>query len=275
MIKRILVALSGTPCTTSAIEHAVELAKEHDAELTGVTIIDPNKLLDVGPIPIGGAKIAHELADHRMRLALEHIEQAIADFDTACSAGNVRHQVLREEGDSATRLLADWRYHDLTIIGLRGLFEYGVLNNHGDLVLDVIGNGLRPLLAVAEHHRPIQRAMIAYDGSPIAARAMKAFCMLNIWEPMPATITCFAGHEGDADQLLADAGAYVQAHGFEHATMFRNEKPNPNIIHAMDECGADLLVLGAAKRTKIGRKLLGDTARFALENSTRPIFLHH
>ena len=92
---------------------------------------------------------------------------------------------------------------------------------------------------------------------------------------MPATITCFAGHEGDADQLLADAGAYVQAHGFEHATMFRNEKPNPNIIHAMDECGADLLVLGAAKRTKIGRKLLGDTARFALENSTRPIFLHH
>ena len=42
MIKRILVALSGTTCTTSAIRHAVELAKEHDAELTGVTIFDPD-----------------------------------------------------------------------------------------------------------------------------------------------------------------------------------------------------------------------------------------
>jgi nucleotide-binding universal stress UspA family protein len=43
----------------------------------------------------------------------------------------------------------------------------------------------------------------------------------------------------------------------------------------MEECEADLLVMGAAKRTRSGRKLLGDTARFALENSNRPIFLHH
>ncbi len=43
----------------------------------------------------------------------------------------------------------------------------------------------------------------------------------------------------------------------------------------MESCDADLLVMGAAKRTRLGRKLLGDTARFALENSTRPIFLHH
>ena len=33
MIKRILVALSGTPCTQSAIAHGVELAKQHNAEL--------------------------------------------------------------------------------------------------------------------------------------------------------------------------------------------------------------------------------------------------
>ena len=34
MIKRILVALSGTPCTESAIAHGVALAQEHDAQLT-------------------------------------------------------------------------------------------------------------------------------------------------------------------------------------------------------------------------------------------------
>ena len=61
MIKRILVALSGTSCTPSAIAHGVELAKEHNAELSGVTVIDPNRLKDVGPVPICGASAAHEL----------------------------------------------------------------------------------------------------------------------------------------------------------------------------------------------------------------------
>jgi len=275
MIKRILVALSGTTCTTSAIRHAVELAKEHDAELTGVTIFDPDKLLDVGPVPLGGAAAAHELGEHRMQLATEHIEAAISEFETTCKNENIRCRVLRETGDSANRLLADWRYHDLTIIGLRGLFEYGVLNNHGHLVLDVIGNGLRPLLAVAEEYRPIQRAMIAYDGSPIAARAMKAFCMLDIWKPMPTTITCFSGHQGDHVELLAEAGSYLEAHDCEQTTLYLDKKPNKCILDALEASNSDLLVLGAAKRSKLGRKLLGNTARYALENSTRPIFLHH
>jgi nucleotide-binding universal stress UspA family protein len=275
MIKRILVALSGTPCTGSAIAHAIELAQAHDAELSGVTVIDPNKLLDVGPIPIGGAAAAHELGEHRMHLAEEHIEEAIGQFETACGKAGVTNRVLRESGDSAEKLLADWRYHDLTIIGLRGLFEYGVLHDHGHLVLDVIGAGLRPLLAVGEEHRTIQRAMVSYDGSPLAARAMKAYCMLDIWRPMPTTVVSFLGQEGDSDTLLADATSYLEAHTFSTTKKRVEEKPRNAILRTMEDCDADLLVMGAAKRTRLGRKLLGDTARFALENSTRPIFLHH
>ena len=275
MIKRILVALSGTPCTPSAIAHSIDLAKQHNAELTGVTVIDPDRLHDVGPIPLGGAAAAHELAETRMHLAAEHLEEAIAQFETACGKAGVTNRVLQETGDSAERLLADWRYHDLTVIGLRGLFEYGVLHDHGHLVLDVIGAGLRPLLAVSEEYRPIQSAMIAYDGSPLAARAMKAFCMLGIWKPMQATLACFSGQEGEADTLLNDAAAYLESHTFAVTKKRIEEKPRNAILETMEACDADLLVMGAAKRTRLGRKLLGDTAKHALENSTRPIFLHH
>ena len=275
MIKRILVALSGTPCTPSAIAHAVELAKTHHAELTGVTVIDPNRLQDVGPIPLGGAAAAHELAQHRMKLATEHIEEAISQFEVACGNAGITNRVLRESGDSADRLLADWRYHDLTVIGLRGLFEYGVLHDHGHLVLDVVGAGLRPLLAVSEDYREINSAMIAYDGSPLAARAMKAFCMLDIWKPMPTTVACFTGQDGEPDELLSDAASYLESHTFAATKKRVEEKARDAILKIMESCHADMLVMGAAKRTRIGRKLLGDTARFALENSTRPIFLHH
>ncbi len=275
MIKRILVALSGTPCTPSAIAHGVELAKSHNAQLSGVTVIDPDRLQDVGPIPIGGAAAAHELAEHRMHLAKEHIEEAIAQFEKACGDAGVANRIFRESGDSAERLLADWRYHDLTVIGLRGLFEYGVLHDHGHLVLDVIGAGLRPLLAVSEEYRDIQSAMVAYDGSPLSARALKAFCMLDIWKPMPTTIACFSGQEGEAETLLADAAAYLESHTFAATKKRVEEKPRKVILDTLEACNADILVMGAAKRTRLGRKLLGDTARYALENSTLPIFLHH
>ncbi|MDP7005920.1 MAG: universal stress protein [Phycisphaerales bacterium] len=275
MIKRILVALSGTPCTPSAIKHGIELAKKHNAELTGVTIFDPDRLQDVGPVPLGGAAAAHELAEHRMKIAKEHIEEAITIFEEKAGDAEVTNRVLRETGDSAKRLLADWRYHDITVIGLRGLFEYGVLHDHGHLVLDVVGEGLRPLLAVSEEYRPINSAMVAYDGSPLAARAMKAFCMLGVWEPMPTTVTCFNGQEGDAETLLNEASQYLNSHTYPNTIKRIEEKPRNAILETMEKCSADLLVMGAAKRTRIGRKLLGDTARFALENSTRPIFLHH
>jgi nucleotide-binding universal stress UspA family protein len=275
MLKKILVALSGTSCTQSAITHGVELAKQHNAELSGVTVFDPDRLTDVGPVPMGGASAAHELAEHRLELASVNIEESISQFEQACGNAGITHHVLKETGDSAARLLSAWRYHDLTVIGLRGLFEYGVLHDHGHLVLDVIGAGLRPLLAVSEEHRPIRSAMVAYEGSALSARAMKAFCMLGIWKPMPVTVACFIGQDGDPEELLTDAASYLKSHTFSPTKKRVEEKPRSAILDTMESCDADLLVMGAAKRTRIGRKMLGDTARFVLENSTRPIFLHH
>ena len=48
MIKRILVGLGGTGFTTVAIRRAVELAQIHDAQLTGVTVVDVERLRRVG-----------------------------------------------------------------------------------------------------------------------------------------------------------------------------------------------------------------------------------
>jgi nucleotide-binding universal stress UspA family protein len=99
--------------------------------------------------------------------------------------------------------------------------------------------------------------------------------MLGVWEPMPTTVTCFNGQEGDAETLLNEASQYLNSHTYPNTIKRIEEKPRNAILETMEKCSADLLVMGAAKRTRIGRKLLGDTARFALENSTRPIFLHH
>ena len=77
MIRRILVALSGTPFTTVAVQYALELARKHDASVTGVTVANLSAVADVGPIPIGGGAAAAGLAQHRQAITEERIEQTI------------------------------------------------------------------------------------------------------------------------------------------------------------------------------------------------------
>ena len=43
MIRRILVGLAGTTYTPVAIQRAVSLARLHEAEITGVTIVNTNR----------------------------------------------------------------------------------------------------------------------------------------------------------------------------------------------------------------------------------------
>lgn len=45
MLKRILAGLGGTDCTVAAINQAVCLAMAHDADLTGVSVIDPSRVV--------------------------------------------------------------------------------------------------------------------------------------------------------------------------------------------------------------------------------------
>ena len=47
MLKRILLALDGTPYTAVAIQFAVKIGKRFDAEITGVTVLKLDRLKNV------------------------------------------------------------------------------------------------------------------------------------------------------------------------------------------------------------------------------------
>ena len=54
MIKRILVGLGDARCVASEVQHAVELAQVHGAELTGITLVDAKAASPPAVIATGG-----------------------------------------------------------------------------------------------------------------------------------------------------------------------------------------------------------------------------
>jgi nucleotide-binding universal stress UspA family protein len=273
MIKRILVALSGTPYTPAAVRYALELAAHHGAEVTGVTLIDPRRLEDVGAVPLGGGSAAHDLAAHRMQVTAEHIEEQISAFEAACRDSETVHQVLRETGDTLQELLSRWRYHDLTIVGLRGLFDYGVLHDSDSRLELLMQSGVRPILAVTEAHRPIRRALVAYNGSMESARAMKHFVQMAPWPKVELRIACFGQDADEAAPLLDAAAGYCRSHGHEVQTDCAPGDPKQELLRYAHAAHADLLVLGSTGRSRLARLIMGSTARLAVREADIPLFV--
>jgi len=245
----------------------------HGASITGVTVVDTERLSEVGPVPLGGASAAHALAEHRIAITKEHVEQEIANFEKACSNAGVDFIVDREGGDAFDRLLELWRYHDLTIIGLRGLFEYGVVHNPDDQIIRLIHHGVRPIIAVSDVHRPIKRVLIAYNGSMESAMAMKRFAQMGIAPDVVVKVACFGFDDDKALPLLTDATTYLRAHGLDPEAESLPGYPKEGLIAHAQEWNADMVVMGSTSRSRIMKLVLGETALEALMNAGMPLFL--
>jgi len=204
MIKRILVGLGGTPYTSVAIRRAVGLAKRFEAEITGVTVVDLKHLSKVGSVPVGSEHAADKLRRHRIAVTKERIEEAISKFESACAEAGIKYQVKREERkDPFDLMISLARYNDLMIFGLRSLFEYGISGEEPkDTLVRLVSAGVRPIIAVSDEFRPIQKVMIAYSGSMESAKTMKRFIQLSPWPDVKLKIVNFQRSEDKARQLI-------------------------------------------------------------------------
>jgi nucleotide-binding universal stress UspA family protein len=273
MLKRILVGLGGTEYTVSAINQAVALAMTHDAEVTGVSIIDESRLTYSGPVPIGGGHYAHELANDRLEKAKEQSEWAEHEFTEACRAAGVRHQVLREVGEPFTLLIDQARYHDLMIFGLRSLFEFDLVPDPHNVLVRLVQAGVRPLIAVSKGFYPVKKVLIAYSGSMESAKAMKRFVQMRMWPEAKLRIVTFEHASDHAEKLVRDAADYCRAHGFEPEEDFVHDTARTHLLPYAEEWGADLTVVGNSAKNLLLRRIFGETALHAIQNANRPLFL--
>jgi nucleotide-binding universal stress UspA family protein len=275
VIKRVLIGLGGTPYVESKMRHALEFAQRFGAELTGVTVADLARLIDVGPIPMGAVAAAQTLRQHRMETAEQHIEKAIEAFRTRCGEEGVRWHIVREEGDPFEELISLSRYHDLTILGLQGLFEYGVLPDAHAYIGKLVARNVRPVLAVANEYREIRKVFVAYNGSMESAKAMKTFAQFSLWPDAEVMVACYHMKPHDAGPLVRDAAEYLRLYGYHVETMHPDVSPEEGLLRDADAWGADLIVMGASGRSNILRLIMGDTAEHIISHSKLPMLISH
>ena len=274
MIKRILVELAGTNYTPVPIKRAVTLAKAHDAEITGVTVLDPRRLRGAERLAPPPREFPPEHQDRLIPMSPACIEESIQRLEQSCQEACVKHRVLRESGDTFTKLIDAARYHDLMVFGLQSVLKFDLPG--GDphaLLIRLVGAGVRPLIAVADQFRRISRVVIAYNGSMESAKAMKHFVQMRLWPGAELKIMTFHPSESKACELMWAAEEYCRAHGFRVCHQSYPGDPKVLLLAAATMWQADMIVMGNSARSVLIRKVLGDTLLATLRDSKIPLFL--
>jgi nucleotide-binding universal stress UspA family protein len=271
--KRILVGLAGTPYTPVAIHTAVELAARHGAELTGVTVVDLDRLS--APVASTGDPVRAGLErEHRLRVTRERVAASVAEFEGAAREAGLAPRVLREVGDPFDVLVAASRYHDATVLGVRGLFELDLgASDPGKTLAKLLGGGVRPILAVGPAYRPVRRVLAAYSGSLESARTLRGWVQHRLWPGEELRLVTFQEDEAVGRSLLEDAAAYCRAHGLEPTGEWVRGDPRTGLLPYAEAWGADLLVLGNSAGTLVLRQFFGEVALRAMREAPIPLFL--
>ncbi|MHB8763205.1 MAG: universal stress protein, partial [Deferrisomatales bacterium] len=184
------------------------------------------------------------------------------------------HRVLREVGDPFEVLVSASRYHDLVVLGVRGLFELDLgAGDPGKTLAQLLASGVRPIVAVGPEYRPVRRVLVAYSGSLESARTLRQWVHTRPWPDEALGIVTFQEDETRGRALLADAAAYCRAHGLAPTTEWVRKDPREELLSYAQDWGADLMVLGNSARTLLLRQAFGEVALRAMREARIPLFL--
>ena len=274
-ITRILVPLDPSDYAQAATETACRLARDHNAQIAGVAVLDsPGIQSDlmpaIGPYyPMMGDQFREKIAH-----ASEVIDDCKKRFAETCEEHRVPHFETEYEGIPATKLLESSIFSDLIVMGLRTHFHFetreGSDGNSLDLFLD---RTITPVLAVPKSGLgEIRKAVVAFDGSIGSARALHDFTALV--QPYDPEVTLVVAEKSEEEStfLLNHATEFLRSHSINQVETVASDDPIETVMDAQE---ADLFVAGIHSKKPIKDFFVGSLAKHLIKKGDTALFLSH
>ena len=252
MLRRILVPLDLSPYSHQATLRACELAKSHRAQVTGLAVLDTPEI--AGTVLPFHAIVAQE-SNRRMNELREDAQSRINDglkrFAETCDEQGVPHEECEYQGIPASCILKAANYYDLVVMGLRTFFHFETQTEAGDSLVKVLDHSITPVLAVPKHAEPFKKVLVAYDGSPQAARALHALAALEPANGLDVTILMSDKDPERSKYYLDEAAAFLRAHRFEKVETVATDEDICDVVDEDFIGQIDLVVAGMHSRRAI------------------------
>jgi nucleotide-binding universal stress UspA family protein len=249
IIRRILVALDASPHSLAALEAAVELAARFRAELLGLFVEDVN-LLRLAELPF--AREVGLFSATRRRLDTVEIERELRvqarqvqrSFTVTVKRKEVRGSFRVARGVITSELLTAASKADVLILGKAG-WSLARPKRLGSVARAVLSEAPSSTLILQRGTRLGLPALVVYDGSPLAQKALAAAASLVEGEDGRLTVLLLADGLDRARRLQAQADELLRGRELEVRYRSLTESSIPKLTHLVRTEKTGTLVLPA------------------------------
>ena len=277
MLRSILLALDDTEGAIAARDYALALARHTGAALTAAVLMDrPGVTAAHEAVPPGAAAFKERRDAALLRQARAEAEEALAGLRQAADGMPFTVQTL--EASPAEALLAAAGGHDMLVVGRDStLGREEAEDGLSPTIEALLHDRTRPLLVVPSGARfdPAASALVAFDGSPGALRAVQLFALLG-FGACGTTVLSVADDEAKAAALAGTAAGFLQRHDVPaKALPVIGTHPVEALLAEAAAMPAGMLVMGAYEHSGLRVLLTGSATKHLLRRAPCAIFAAH
>jgi nucleotide-binding universal stress UspA family protein len=265
--KSVLAALDGSEAARSALRHAIDLARAEGAGVSGLFVKD-SVVLDaylLGDLPgMMGVEPVTSLKSDVERFLEAGGKSLLAEAQKECAAAKVPFSGKLVSGRVSAEIAKAAESAELVAMGIWGAGAEGP--GVGGHLTALLGALSKPVLASPGTYRKITKAVVAYDDSEPARRALKLATSLAKaagW-PLEAVVV---SDDPSADRFLDSA---KKAAPSAKLTRLKGD-PRSVLLKLAGKKEGTLLAMGTHGHGFVHSMVLGSTTRHVLQGAEIPI----
>lgn len=255
LFRNILVPIGAQESDWAALDQALVIARREGGVVHGLHIVENAPAQDS-----------------------KRVRSLRARFEEQCRAADVAGElaVIVDDTDipSVMAIISERaRWVDLVAIRVDRPPRNRPLARLGSSIGMLLRRCPRPVLTVPEHHRPLQRAILAYDGSPKADEALHVGAYLcGRWQ-LPLTVLSVLEPGGVDEETVAHAKAQLAAYGAEAEFVSESGRVAATLVEAAHQRRCDLFIMGGYGFTPLLEVVLGSTVDEILRTVESPVLV--
>ena len=282
MTDKILALVDGSLYSASVCEHAAWIAARTGAAVELLHVLgrrDGAGKPDLsGAIRLGArSRLLEELAaldEQRARLVAHRGRAILEDARAILEKAEVNEITTRLRHGDIVETVADVEEGaSMILIGKRGEAADFAKGHLGSNLERIVRAGHKPVFVAARAFRPIDKALIAYDGGSSAIKAVDFVADNPLFAGLTVHVVTVGTASPEIRRGLDEARARLEAAGIATETGIVTGQPDTALGKLVDEAGFDLVVMGAYGHSRIRNLIIGSTTTEMVRSCKVPVVL--
>src|SRR4030042_1380910 len=195
------------------------------------------------------------------------------EFIQRCKAAGIQSDLQLKTGDITSNICDRARWNDLVIMNLSYPPETSMIARLSSGIRNLVQRCPRPILFTPQVTKPLNKALLAYDGSLKAQEALFIASYVSPQWNIPLEIISF-GNDDDIKEIQGDTKNYLEKQNIHADYILSGGENNTQVIlQYVDRLNIDLLIIGGYSRNPVLEVIQGGDVDKLLRQTHIPIII--